>query len=143
MKKITLSQVVKEWNVKKALMTKTLFASLSLLTLFAPQSAHAQIVPQPWVSVGSQDGDVTYSVGARALNLGAELGFGPDGSTGVDILKFISLPVISPYVGLGYYSADKGVAFSGGVQVSATDKVFVGVGYNSVRGINGQLGIRF
>jgi opacity protein-like surface antigen len=129
--------------VKNAFIAKTLFASLSLLALLTPQSAHAQIVPQPWVSVGSKEGDITYSVGARALNLGAELGFGPDGATGVDILKFISLPVVSPYVGLGYYSADKGVAFSGGVQVGATDNVFVGVGYNSVRGINGQLGVRF
>ncbi|WP_017316513.1 hypothetical protein [Mastigocladopsis repens] len=129
--------------MKNAFIAKTLFASLSLLTLFTPQSTHAQIVPQPWVSVGSQEGDVTYSVGARALNLGAELGFGPDGSTGVDVLKFISLPVVSPYVGLGYYSADKGVAFSGGVQVGATDNLFVGVGYNSIRGVNGQLGVRF
>ncbi|BAY43799.1 hypothetical protein SAMD00079811_13810 [Scytonema sp. HK-05] len=129
--------------MKNAFIAKTLFASLSLLSLLTPQSAHAQIVPQPWVSVGSQEGDITYSVGARALNLGAELGFGPDGSTGVDVLKFISLPVISPYVGLGYYSADKGVAFSGGVQVGASDNVFVGVGYNSVRGVNGQLGVRF
>ncbi|MBW4633648.1 MAG: hypothetical protein KME30_17655 [Iphinoe sp. HA4291-MV1] len=129
--------------MKNAFIAKTLFASLSLLALLTPQSAHAQIVPQPWVSVGSKEGDITYSVGARALNLGAELGFGPDGATGVDILKFISLPVVSPYVGLGYYSADKGVAFSGGVQVGATDNVFVGVGYNSVRGINGQLGVRF
>jgi opacity protein-like surface antigen len=51
--------------------------------------------------------------------------------------------VVSPYVGLGYYSEDKGLAVSGGVQVSATDNVFVGAGYNSVRGFNGQLGIRF
>ncbi|ARV57765.1 hypothetical protein BZZ01_03155 [Nostocales cyanobacterium HT-58-2] len=129
--------------MKNSFITKTLFASFSLLALCTPQSAHAQIIPQPWVSVGSQEGDITYSVGARALNLGAELGFGPDGATGVDVLKFISLPVVSPYVGLGYYSADKGVAFSGGVQVGASDNVFVGVGYNSVRGINGQLGVRF
>ncbi|MBW4504196.1 MAG: hypothetical protein KME57_32720 [Scytonema hyalinum WJT4-NPBG1] len=129
--------------MKNAFIAKTLFASLSLFTLLTPQSADAQIVPQPWVSVGSQEGDVTYSVGARALNLGAELGFGPDGAIGVDVLRFISLPVVSPYVGLGYYSADKGVAFSGGVQVGASDNVFVGVGYNSVRGINGQLGVRF
>lgn len=129
--------------MKNAFIGKILFASLSFLALLNPQSADAQIIPQPWVSVGSQEGDITYSVGARALDLGAELGFGPNGSTGVDILKFISLPVISPYVGLGYYSADKGVAFSGGVQVNATDHVFLGVGYNSVRGINGQLGVRF
>jgi hypothetical protein len=129
--------------VKTAAIAKTLFASLSLLALLVPQSADAQLIPQPWVSVGSKEGDVTYSVGARALNLGAELGVGPDGAVGVDVLKFIPLPVISPYVGLGYYSEDKGVAFSGGVQTGATNNLFLGVGYNSVRGVNGQLGVRF
>ena len=75
--------------------------------------------------------------------MGLELGKGEDGATGVDVLKFIRVPVVSPYVGLGLYSADKGVAFSGGVQVGATDSVFVGVGYNTIRGINGQVGVRF
>ena len=129
--------------MKQTVIVKTLIASISLLTLFAPNQASAQLVPQPWVSVGEQDGDITYALGVRALNFGVELGNGPDGSTGVDVLKFISLPVISPYVGLGYYSEDKGVAVSGGVQVGASDKVFVGAGYNSVRGFNGQVGIRF
>ena len=129
--------------MKIAFITKTFLASLSLLVLFTPSQVSAQIVPQPWVSVGSKDGDTTYAIGARALNFGVEVGNGPDGSTGVDVLKFISLPVISPYVGVGLYSEDKGVAVSGGVQVSATKNVFVGAGYNSVRGINGQLGIKF
>lgn len=129
--------------MKTALIAKTVIASLGFLTLFTPSQASAQLIPQPWVSVGSNDGDVTYAVGARAFNLGVELGAGPDGATGVDVLKFISLPVISPYVGLGYYSEDKGVAVSGGVQVGATDNIFVGAGYNSVRGFNGQLGVRF
>ncbi|OUL36014.1 hypothetical protein BV372_08935 [Nostoc sp. T09] len=129
--------------MKKAVIAKTLIASLGFLTLFTPNQASAQLIPQPWVSVGGNDGDVTYAVGARALNLGVELGTGPDGATGVDVLKFINLPVISPYVGLGYYSEDKGVAVSGGVQVGATDHIFVGAGYNSVRGFNGQLGVRF
>ncbi len=129
--------------MKTAVIAKTLIASLGFLTLFAPSQASAQLIPQPWVSVGSNDGDVTYAVGARALNFGVELGVGPDGATGVDVLKFLSLPVISPYVGLGYYSEDKGVAVSGGVQVGATDNIFVGAGYNSVRGFNGQLGVRF
>ncbi|MEA5569913.1 hypothetical protein [Calothrix sp. UHCC 0171] len=128
-------------NVKN--LTQKLLVSVSLLTLFAPFPASAQLVPQPWVSVGSKDGDITYSAGARALNLGAEIGVGPDGATGVDVLKFLSLPYLSPYVGLGYYSNDKGLAVSGGVQVGATKNVFVGAGYNSVRGFNGQLGIRF
>ncbi|BAZ13053.1 hypothetical protein NIES4071_48870 [Calothrix sp. NIES-4071] len=129
--------------MKTALITKTLIASLGFFTLFAPARASAQLIPQPWVSVGGNEGDITYSVGARAFDIGAELGFGPDGSTGVDVLKFLSLPFVSPYVGLGYYSEDKGVAFSGGVQVRASDNFFVGGGYNSVRGFNGQLGIRF
>jgi hypothetical protein len=127
----------------KTAFIKTLIASVGFLTLSSPLCAKAQLIPQPWVSVGSSEGDVTYSVGARALDLGAELGFGPDGSTGVDVLKFLSLPFVSPYVGLGYYSEDKGVAFSGGVQVRASNNLFVGGGYNSVRGFNGQLGIRF
>ncbi|GBE92007.1 hypothetical protein [Nostoc cycadae] len=129
--------------MKKAIITKTLITSIGLFALFAPSQASAQLVPQPWVSVGSKDGDTTYAVGARALNLGVEVGNGPDGATGVDVLKFINLPVISPYVGVGLYSQDRGVAVSGGVQVGATKHVFVGAGYNSVRGFNGQLGIRF
>ncbi|KJH69428.1 hypothetical protein [Aliterella atlantica] len=121
----------------------TIVTAASLLALFAPSRANSQLIPQPWGSVGGKDGDVTFAVGARAFDFGVELGKGPEGSTGVDVLKFISLPVISPYVGLGLYSADKGVAVSGGVQVGATDNIFVGVGYNSVRGINGQIGVRF
>jgi hypothetical protein len=129
--------------VKIAIIAKTLITSIGLLTLFAPSQASAQLIPQPWVSVGGKDGDITYAVGARALNFGVEVGTGADGATGVDVLKFINLPVISPYVGVGLYSEDKGVAVSGGVQVGATNNVFVGAGYNSVRGFNGQLGIRF
>ncbi|WP_088240255.1 hypothetical protein [Calothrix rhizosoleniae] len=129
--------------MKTTVILKAAIVSVGLLFLHAPQRADAQIVPRPWVSVGSQEGDVTYAVGARALGVGAELGAGPDGSVGVDLLKFINLPVLSPYLGVGYYTEDKGVAVSGGVQVSATDNLFVGVGYNSIRGINGQLGIKF
>ncbi|MEA5579904.1 hypothetical protein VB620_00945 [Nodularia harveyana UHCC-0300] len=129
--------------MKKAVIAKILISSLSCLSLFLPSQADAQLLPQPWVSIGEKDGDVTYAVGVRALDFGVELGQGPDGSTGADILKFISLPVISPYVGVGWYSEDQGVAFSGGVQVGASDNVFIGGGYNSVRGVNGQLGIRF
>jgi hypothetical protein len=129
--------------MKQAIIAKTLLASLGFVTLFAPSQASAQLIPQPWVSVGSNEGDITYAVGARAFGLGVEVGNGPDGATGVDVLKFVNLPVISPYVGLGLYSQDKGVAFSGGVQVGATDNLFVGAGYNSVRGFNGQVGIRF
>jgi len=129
--------------MKIPVIAKTLITSLSLLTLLLPNQASAQLIPQPWVSVGGKDGDTTYAVGAKALGLGVEVGVGPKGSTGVDVLKFLSLPIISPYVGIGYYSEDKGVAFSGGVQVGATNNIFVGAGYNSVRGFNGQLGVKF
>ena len=125
------------------LINQTLFASLTLLILSVPKQAKAQLIPQPWVSVGAKDDEVTYAIGARAFDFGVELGRGPDDSTGVDVLKFFSLPVISPYGGVGLYSADKGVSWSGGVQVNTADNVFVGVGYNSVRGVNGQLGIKF
>jgi len=121
---------------------KTSFASLSLLVGFAPSQAICQVIPQPWISGGVKDSDVTFSIGARALGVGVELGFGPEGATGVDILKFINLPVISPYVELGLYSEDEGVALSGGVQVGVSDNAFLGVGYNSVRGVNGQFGLR-
>ena len=129
--------------MKRVAIVKTLIASLSLFTVFAPSAAKAQIVPRPWVSVGSQEGDVTFSVGARAVGVGVELGRGPDESTGVDVLKFINLPFVAPYVGVGYYSEDKGFAYSGGVQLNSSDNVFIGAGYNSVRGINGQIGVKF
>lgn len=117
--------------------------AIALLVLFTPSRANGQVIPQPWVSVGVEDSDATFSVGARVVGVGVELGFGPNGATGVDVLKFINLPVISPYVGLGLYSDDEDVAFSGGVQVGASDNFFLGVGYNSVRGVNGQVGLRF
>ena len=129
--------------MKKIAVLKTLVTSLSLFTLLAPGAVRAQIVPRPWVSVGSQEGDVTFSVGARAVGLGVEVGRGPDESTGVDVLKFINLPVIAPYLGVGYYSEDKGFAYSGGVQLNSSDNIFLGAGYNSVRGINGQIGFKF
>ncbi|MBC5795999.1 MAG: hypothetical protein ACKO9I_11840 [Sphaerospermopsis kisseleviana] len=129
--------------MKPKVIIKTLITSLGFLVLLNPSQASAQIVPQPWVSVGGKDGDVTYAVGAKALSLGVEVGTGEDGATGADVLKFINLPVISPYVGVGYYSEDKGVAFSGGVQANATKHIFLGAGYHSIRGFNGQLGIKF
>lgn len=120
----------------------SLIGALTLIVGLAPIQANCQVVPQPWISGGVKDSDLSFSVGARALGIGVELGVGPDGATGVDVLKFINLPVISPYVGLGLYSEDKGVAISGGIQIGVSDDVFLGVGYNSVRGVNGQFGLR-
>lgn len=97
--------------MKSLLMIKTLFTSLGFLVLFNPSQTSAQIIPQPWVSVGGKDGDVTYAVGAKALSVGFEVGTGEDGATGADILKFLKLPVISPYVGVGYYSESPTIYF--------------------------------
>lgn len=130
-------------------MKKLLYSIVAAsLTLAAIQPAQAQLVPEPWVSVGSQDGETTFSVGARAFNLGVELGFGEDDSTGVDALAFLDVPLVSrirrvsPYVGVGLYSDDQ-VAVSGGVQVAPTRNLTLGVGYHTERGVNGQVGVRF
>jgi hypothetical protein len=128
--------------VKTRSIKLSLLASLTLLVGLTPNQANCQVVPQPWISGGVEDSDLTFSVGARALGIGVELGIGPNGATGIDVLKFINLPVISPYVGLGLYSEDEGVAISGGVQLGVSDHVFLGLGYNSVRGVNGQFGLR-
>lgn len=130
---------------------RTLRAAVGSLGLVAiaglmPVPALAQLIPQPWVSVGGREGDTTFSLGARALNVGVELGRGTNDSTGVDGLAFINLPLvnqISPYVGLGLYSDGEGIAVSGGVQVNPTRHLVVGAGYHSIRGVNGQVGVRF
>ena len=110
--------------------------------LAIPQAANAQIQPQPWISVGRKNAETSFSVGARFFNFGAELGT-IDGSTGVDLMRFISTPVVSPYLGLGLYSDNESVAFSGGVQIRPHGNFFLGMGYHSVRGANGQVGIKF
>jgi hypothetical protein len=102
--------------------------------------ASAQLIPEPWVTVGTKDGSVSYGVGVKIFDLGAEIANGK-GKTGVDLLKFFSVPTVSPYVGLGIYGSD--VAYSGGVQFSPSGNTFFGVGYHSIRGINGQVGIKF
>jgi len=101
----------------------------------------AQLIPEPWVTVGSKDSTFTYGVGVKIFDLGAEIGTGSGGSTGVDLLKFFSLPFVSPYAGLGIYG--EGIAYSGGVHFTPPGNTFFGVGYHSVRGINGQIGIKF
>ncbi|GCL42966.1 hypothetical protein H6F39_17400 [Anabaena sp. FACHB-1250] len=129
--------------MKKALMIKILISSLTCLNIFTPHQVAAQLLPQPWVTVGSKDSEVTYGAGVKVLGFGVEVGRGPEGAMGGDFLKFLSLPFISPYVGIGWYSEDQGVAVSGGVQVVTSDHVFLGAGYNSVRGVNGQIGVKF
>lgn len=117
------------------------FVILTAIGSMQVTPATAQLIPQPWVTIGSKDSTVTYGVGVRFFDFGVELGTGPNSVTGVDALKFISLPFVSPYVGLGIYGSN--VAYSGGIQLTPPGNTFFGVGYNSVRGINGQIGIKF
>lgn len=121
------------------------FGTVLSSLLIASQPATAQLLPQFWGSLGAREGDVTYAIGARALNLGVELGRGTEDSAGVDALAFVNIPLtpISPYVGIGLYSEDQGVALSGGVHVNAAQNLILGAGYHSVRGVNGRVGIRF
>lgn len=114
----------------------------ALLMTAQATPAAAQLLPEPWVTVGSKDSSLTYSAGVRVFDLGAEIGTGPKGVTGVDALKFFSLPFFVPYAGVGLYG-DKGIAYSGGVQFTPPGNTFYGVGYHSIRGINGQFGIKF
>jgi hypothetical protein len=118
-------------------------ASIAGASLMTATSAQAQLLPEPWVSIGTRDSAVTYSAGVKLFDLGAEFGTGPQGATGVDVLKFFSLPFVSPYVGLGYYSGKEPVAYSGGAKFSPPGNIFYGAGYHSIRGINGQVGVRF
>lgn len=117
----------------------------AVLAFASPKPAHSQVVPQPWVSVGSEDEAISYAAGARFLDFGVEVGGGgeAEGEFGIDVLKFVSVPLVSPYVGLGWYSGDESFAYSAGVQVRPPGNVFVGVGYHSLRGINGQIGVKF
>jgi hypothetical protein len=117
-------------------------ATLALASLIQITPASAQLVPEPWVTLGGKDGTLTYGAGVKIFDLGAEIGTGPNGVTGVDVLKFFSLPFVSPYAGLGIYG-DKGVAYSAGIQLEPSGNTFFGVGYHSIRGINGQVGFKF
>ena len=106
--------------------------------------ASSQVLPEVWATVGSVDDLVSYGVGARFLGTGIEIGTGEEGATGADFLTFIGLPVVSvsPYLGVGFYTGDETIAYSGGVHVGAGG-IVLGAGYHSVRGFNGQLGFQF
>ena len=114
---------------------------LASIAIVQVMPATAQLVPEPWVTIGAKDSSVTYGVGVRFFDLGVEFGTGANGVTGVDALKFISLPGVSPYAGLGIYGGN--VAYSGGIQLTPPGNTFYGLGYHSIRGISGQVGFRF
>ena len=105
--------------------------------------ASSQILPEAWATVGSVDDLISYGAGVRFAGTGIEIGTGEEGATGADFLTFLSFPVVSPYLGIGYYTGDESVAYSGGAHVSAGSRLVVGAGYHSIRGFNGQLGFKF
>jgi hypothetical protein len=125
--------------MKLKLICGSIFAILAAIQV---TPVTAQLIPEPWVTVGTKDSAVTYGAGVKVFDLGAEIGTGANGVTGFDALKFFSLPFVTPYAGLGLYG-DKGVAYSGGVHLTPPGNTFFGIGYHSIRGINGQFGIKF
>jgi hypothetical protein len=142
------------WSIKSMLYRLRVFSHLfsrpamivSLLTacasLICAAPASSQILPEVWGTIGSVDDLVSYGAGARFAGTGLEIGTGEEGATGADFLTFISLPVVSSYLGIGYYTGDETIAYSLGVHLG-TGNLVVGGGYHSVRGINGQLGFKF
>jgi hypothetical protein len=123
---------------RQTILTSILTACVS--TIATPASS--QILPEVWGTIGSVDDLVSYGAGVRFAGMGVEIGTGEEGATGADFLTFIGFPVVSPYLGLGYYTGDETIAYSGGVHIGA-GKIVIGGGYHSVRGINGQLGFKF
>ncbi|MGF1590058.1 MAG: hypothetical protein ACFCU7_12575 [Pleurocapsa sp.] len=105
--------------------------------------ASSQILPEVWGTIGSVDDLISYGAGVRFAGTGIEIGTGEEGATGGDFLTFIGLPIVSPYLGIGYYSGDKNIAYSGGVHLNVGSRLVIGGGYHSVRGPNGKLGFRF
>jgi hypothetical protein len=126
---------------KQAIFTVLLAAGVSTVSA---TPASSQVLPEFWGTIGSVDDLVSYGVGARFLSTGLEIGTGEEGATGADVLTFIGLPVVSvaPYVGVGFYSGDETIAYSGGVHFGVSG-IMVGAGYHSVRGFNGKLGFQF
>lgn len=132
--------------MKNTLLYSTL---LGLSAVFLAPSASAQLLPQPWVSVGVQDSEPTFSVGVRGLGLGLELGLTEESAVGIDVMKFLSPPLIgtiSGYVGVGIYNnpdaSGQDFAYSAGVQILPDGNFFFGAGYHNLRGINGQIGFK-
>jgi hypothetical protein len=127
---------------KQVIYTGLLTACVSTIYALCASPASSQILPEVWGTVGSVDDLISYGAGIRFAGSGLEIGTGEEGATGADFLTFISLPVVSPYLGLGYYSGDENIAYSVGLHVGAGSRLVVGAGYHSVRGFNGQLGFK-
>jgi hypothetical protein len=121
---------------------KLIGGAIAATILMSASSASAQLIPEPWVMVGTKESSITYGAGVKFMDFGATIGVGPNGATGVDALKFISFPFVSPYVGIGSYGS-RGVSYSTGVQFFPPGNTFFGAEYHSIRGISGQVGFKF
>ena len=131
-------------NFRKNLsLLATSSVAVTILTLGMATPASSQLLPEVWGALGARDNDFSYAVGAKWSGFALEVGVGEEGATGGDFLTFFPFPVVSPYVGLGLYSSDDVIAFSGGAHIYPGDRIFFGAGYHSVRGINGKLGFKF
>ena len=133
----------------------TTFSKLTIYTgllaacaLIAFQKPAYSVEPQIaiWGTFGNDledSSDFSYGVGTKAGYVGLEVGWldGDSDSVGVDALGFLPLEVVSPYLGLGLYGDGEGVGYSGGVHINTRSFLF-GVGYHSIRGLNGQIGIQ-
>jgi|GEM_PF-433362 len=138
-------------NLKQALLNitrsrlKTISISsiaISCLMLGNIAPAYSQIKPEVWGSVGTKDDDISYAGGVKWAGFALEVGTRDD-AVGGDFLTFFPVPFVSPYLGLGVYSGDETIAYSGGAHLYPGDNIFVGAGYHSIRGINGKLGFKF
>ncbi|MGK7893320.1 MAG: hypothetical protein AB4372_06760 [Xenococcus sp. (in: cyanobacteria)] len=117
--------------------------AIFFLTLGNVPPTYSQIKPQVWGSIGSKEDDLSYAAGAKWAGFAIEVGTGKEGVTGGDFLSFFPIPFVSPYLGLGIYSGDDTLAYSGGLHLYPNGRLFIGAGYHSLRGINGKLGFKF
>ena len=143
MTKINIKQAVQNITPSTFKVITASLMALSCLTLGTVSPAYSQITPQVWGSLGAKDDDLSYAAGVKWVGLALEVGTGKEGATGGDFLAFLPFPFVSPYVGLGVYSGDDTLAYSGGLHLYPSGHVFVGTGYHSIRGINGKLGFKF
>jgi len=130
-------------NLLQITVKRTIFASIltTWLTILGAPSASGQSLPEVWGTVGAIDDLISYGAGVKFGSNGIEVGTGEEGATGADFLTFVGFPVISPYLGLGYYSGDETIAYSGGAHLNLGSLLVIGGGYHSVRGPNGKLGL--
>lgn len=122
-------------NLFRVVTTRTIFSSILItcISMFSADPVLSQVSPQIWGTVGAIDDSVSYGAGVKLGRTGIEVGTGEEGATGADFLTFIGLPFVSPYLGLGYYSGDEAIAYSGGVHLNVASVLVIGGGYHSDR----------